>query len=83
MGVNTITARPINVIHCPLEDGVVCRVVAINATRSGYKYGNEESQYAGKEKRLFLVGGTDSKDGENVMSSFALKGERDRRRALK
>jgi hypothetical protein len=53
MGVNTITAPPINVIHCPLEDGMVCGVVAINATRSGYKYGNEESQYPEKRRGCF------------------------------
>jgi hypothetical protein len=65
MGANTITAPPINVIHCPLE--MVRGVVAINATRSGYKYGNEESQYPGKRKRLFQVGSTGSEEGQDVM----------------
>jgi hypothetical protein len=64
MGANSVPAPPINVIHCPLVDKMVCEVAAINATRSGYKYGNEENRYRGKEKRLFQVGGA---VGENIM----------------
>lgn len=50
MGDNSITPQPINVIHCPLVDKMVCEVAAINATRSGYKYGNEDRRYRGKSR---------------------------------
>ena len=43
---------------------MVCEVAAINATRSGYKYGNEKRRYGGKEKGLFGVGGSVA---ENIM----------------
>lgn len=64
MGDNSVTSQPINVIHCPLVDKMVCEVAAINATRSGYKYGNEGRRYRGKEKELFQVGGA---VGENII----------------
>jgi hypothetical protein len=83
MGANNLTAPPINVIHCLLVDEMVCGVVAINATRSGCKYGNEDSEYRGKEKGLCQVRGRCSEVGENVMLSFTLKGEWDRKRALR
>jgi len=53
MGDNSITPQPINVIHCPLVDKMVCEVAAINATRSGYKYGNEDRRYLGKSRDYF------------------------------
>jgi hypothetical protein len=46
---------------------MVCGVVAINATRSGCKYGNEETRYQGKEMGMFQVGGMDSEVRENIM----------------
>lgn len=59
---------------------MVCEVAAINATRSGYKYGNEDRRYRGKEKGLFQVGGA---VGENIIWDFTVKVVGDRKRALR
>jgi hypothetical protein len=50
-----------------MVDELVWGIVAINGTRSGYKYGNEDSKYQGKAKGILQVGGMDGEDGENIM----------------